>query len=313
MSDALRDAMDYVAQGQRERAQQLEAENAANSNAVSRAWTGGRITGDLNAAQIDLAAARAQEDEQKAAALQQQVDNLRQRASLYAADVGKVEDIKGLRDAFSWFGTQVGQGAASMADPMALSAGATAIGAPLARAGGTAGLIGKAIQGAGHLGAFALNQRQMAGEHYGKLAQDPAALAQLGALGAYDQSNLVGAAGGALETILPAMAGRALGGAALKKGAAGMLGTGVGRKTLYGMAEEGATEVAQGEISRQAHAYANPERGTNGDWSDRLNEFAGGAAGGALPSAAGAVADHGYARASRAGEVVNEKAGEVVG
>ena len=135
---------------------------------------------------------------------------LERRQALYAPEVGKVEDIRGLGDALSWAGTQVGQGAASMADPAALGAAGTALGK-------LPGAFKLAPLAAG-IGAFALNQRQMAGEHVGRLREDPTAMANLGAKGVYDQANLVGAAGGALDTLFPFAVGRAFGGAALRQG-----------------------------------------------------------------------------------------------
>ena len=281
-----------------------EQASAQGMGALRRGWNAGRVGGDLNAALIDEAGALAAGDAQKAALLGQQREHLVQRQALYAPDVAKVEGINGVGDALSWAGTQMGQGAASMADPAALSAAGAALGrlpGPFKLAPVVAGI-----------GSFALNQRQMAGEHVGRLREDPTAMANLGAQGAYDQANMVGLAGGALDTVLPFMAGRALGGAALRQGASGMMGKSFGGKMATGMLGEGATEVGQGEIGRYMHGQANAARDTSGDWSDRLNEFAGGAVGGAPFSAAGAAADMSYGGAAQAGEVVKEKAGAVI-
>lgn len=308
MSNALRTALDYVAQAQNRRAADIEAVDAAGMWAPRRAYEAGRIGTDINANLIDEAALRANGRAQEADVLAQRTQALQQRQALYAPDIARVEEIGTkhglLRDGLSWFGSQVGQGVASMQDPVALAAAGTALGR-------VPGPIGKIAPVAGAAGAFMLNQRQMAGEHYGELRGDPTAMAKLGAQGAYQQANLVGAAGGALDTLLPGLAGRALGGAALRQGARMIPGS-VGAKTLGGMALEGATEVGQGEISRAAQGWANPDRDTSGDFSDRLNEFAGGAAGGAPFSAAGAMADAGYSRVGRGAELVKEKTGQVV-
>lgn len=308
MSNALRTALDYVAQAQDRRAADIEAVDAAGMWAPRRAYEAGRIGTDINANLIDEAALRAGGRAQEADALARRTQALQQRQALYAPDIARVEEIGTkhglLRDGLSWFGSQVGQGVASMQDPVALAAAGTALGR-------VPGPIGKIAPVAGAAGAFMLNQRQMAGEHYGELRDDPTAMAKLGAQGAYQQANLVGAAGGALDTLLPGLAGRALGGAALRQGARMIPGS-VGAKTLGGMALEGATEVGQGEISRAAQGWANPGRDTSGDFSDRLNEFAGGAAGGAPFSAAGAMADAGYSRVGRGAELVKEKTGQVV-
>ncbi len=315
MSNALRTALDYVSQDQTQRAVDLEAVDAADMWAPRRAYEAGRIGADINANNADIASLRNAGHMEEAAALAKQNAALQRRQALYAPDVARVEDIgnnKGyLRDGLSWFGSQVGGAAASMQDPIALSAAAQAVGAPLARMGGTAGLIGKGIQYAGPLGAYGLNQRQMTGEHYGRLLEDPAAMQRLGHQGAYQQSNLVGAVSGVAETLLPGMVGRALGGAALAKGGAGMLGRSTGAKALGGTLMEGGNELTQGEISRLGLGYANPNRDTSRDASDRWNEALGGMAGGAPISAAGAYADTAYGRANRVGEVVREKAGEV--
>lgn len=308
MSNALRTALDYVAQAQDRRAADIEAVDAAGMWAPRRAYEAGRIGTDINANLIDEAALRANGRAQEADVLAQRTQALQQRQALYAPNIARVEEIGAkhglLRDGLSWFGSQVGQGVASMQDPVALAAAGTALGR-------VPGPIGKIAPVAGAAGAFMLNQRQMAGEHYGNLRDDPTAMAKLGAQGAYQQANLVGAAGGALDTLLPGLAGRALGGAALRQGAKVIPGS-MGAKTLGGMALEGATEVGQGEISRAAQGWANPGRDTSGDFSDRLNEFAGGAAGGAPFSAAGAMADAGYNRVGRGAELVKEKTGQVV-
>lgn len=308
MSNALRTALDYVAQDQQQRAHDIEAVDAKQMGSLRRGYEAGRIGTDVNANLIDEAGMRSSGRDAEADALAQRTQALQRRQAMYAPDVGRVEDIGGLRDALSWAGTQVGQGAASMQDPVALSAAGTALG----RVPGLKGIAPLA----GMAGAFMLNQRQMAGEHYGNIQQDPAAMGALGAQGAYQQANAVGVAGGALDTVLPGLAGRALGGAALRKGvtgtAGGMPGVGFGAKTAGGMLVEGTTEVGQGEIGRAALAYANPYRDTSEDDSNRINEFAGGAVGGAPFSAAGAAADAGYSRVGRAGELVKEKSGEVV-
>ena len=215
-----------------------EQADAQGMGAIRRSWNAGRVGGDLNAARIDEAAALAASDAQKAALLGQQREHLEQRQAMYAPEVGKVEDIRGLGDALSWAGTQVGQGAASMVEPAALGAAGTALGK-------LPGAFKLAPLAAG-VGALALNQRQMAGEHVGRLREDPTVMANLGAKGVYDQANLVGAAGGVLETLFPFAVGRAFGGAALRQGAGGMMGRSFGAKTLGGLALGGGTEVAQG-------------------------------------------------------------------
>lgn len=284
----------------------LIAEQAAaeNMGSLRRGYEAGRIGTDINANLIDEASLRSAGRTAEADALAVQTRAAQARQAMYAPRVGRVEDISGVGDALSWAGTQIGQGVASMQDPVALTAAGTALG----RLPG----LGRLAPIAGAIGAFGLNQRQMAGEHYGNLREDPTAMANLGAQGAYRQANTVGVLGGALDTVLPGMAGRALGGAALTRGAAGMLGRNTGTKALGGTVLEGATEVGQGELGRTAIGMVNPDRDTSGDASARRNEFAGGAVGGAPFSVAGAMADSAYGRAGRAGELVKEKTGEIV-
>ncbi len=284
----------------------LIAEQAAaeNMGSLRRGYEAGRIGTDINANLIDEASLRSAGRTAETDALAVQTRAAQARQAMYAPRVGRVEDISGVGDALSWAGTQIGQGVASMQDPVALTAAGTALG----RLPG----LRRLAPIAGAIGAFGLNQRQMAGEHYGNLREDPTAMTNLGAQGAYRQANTVGVLGGALDTVLPGMAGRALGGAALTRGAAGMLGRNTGTKALGGTVLEGATEVGQGELGRTAIGMVNPDRDTSGDASARLNEFAGGAVGGAPFSVAGAMADSAYGRTARAGELVKEKAGEVV-
>lgn len=312
MSGELRNALNYVAQDERQRAVEREQQQADDMWAPRRSYNATRIGTDVNAANADETRLRAQGRIAEADDKARQSQALQQRQAMYAPEVDKVENIRGLGDAASWFGTQIGMGAGSMQDPMAAQLAGSAAGTVAGFIPGLRG-VAKFLPMLGSVGAFGLNQRQMTGEMYGRLKDDPAAMANLTPQQAYDQSNLYGAGAGALETLLPGAVGHGLGGAALKKGMARTLGRGAPAATaLGGIVMEGGTELGQEKLQQYMHSGVNPNRDTSQDDSDLLNAFAGGAAGGVGPSVAGSAANAMYAGAGRTGEVVAEKAGEVV-
>lgn len=292
-----------------------EQASADGMGSLRRGYNAGRIGTDVNAALDDEASYRAQGREQEAAAAAQRAADLQRRQAMYAPDVGRVEDIKGLGDALSWAGTQMGQGAASMQDPALIAAGGQAVGTVSRFIPGLRGVSNLAPL-AGAIGAFGYNQRQNAGEMYGRLKDDPAAMANMTAQEARNTTNLYGLGAGALDTVVPALAGRALGGRALlRDNAAGkaVLGNaGPMGRTGLGMLAEGTTELGQQGLQQFTHSSVNPDRDTAGDFSENLNAFAGGAVGGAPFSAAGAYADTGYERVGTGAERVREVAGQVV-
>ena len=315
MSNALRTALDYAAQDQQQEAQLREQAAAQDLWAPTRAYEAGRTNNDVNANLADEASLRNAGRMQEADALAQQTALLRQRQAPYAPEIEKVEDIGSkrgyLRDGASWFGTQLGGMVASAQDPLALTAAGTAVG----RAVGAVprlGAVGKAIQYGAQAGAFGLNQRQMTGEMYGRLQDDPQAFANMTPQEVYRTSNLYGLGAGAAESLLPGVAGHALGGGALKAGAKAITGRSAGATLLGDAALEGATELGQQWGQQQVHSAYNPARDTSGDASELLNAAAGGAAGSAGLGAPHAIANAAYGRAARTGELVKEKAGEMV-
>ena len=315
MSNALRTALDYVAQAQDRRAADIEAVDAAGMWAPRRAYEAGRIGTDINANNADIASMRNAGRMQEADALAQQNLALQQRQAMYAPEIARVEDVGSkqgyLRDGLSWFGTQLGQMAASAQDPMALAAAGTAVG-KVVGAVPRLSAVGKAIQYGAQAGAFGLNQRQMTGEMYGRLADDPQALANMTPQEAYRTSNLYGLAAGAAESLLPGVVGHSLGGGALRAGAKAAAGRGAGMTLLGDAALEAGTELSQQWGQQQVHSAYNPTRDTSRDASELRNAAASGAAGGFGMGAPHAIADSAYGRAGRAGELVKEKTGEVV-
>ena len=307
MSDLLRNSLQYADADQQALAQQRELEEAQNAWAPIKGFRATRIGMDVNANNMDLAAARAGGRTDQAAQLAAENAQLQQRQGMHAPGIERVEDIGTkngyLRDGLEWFGTNVGSGAASMAEPMAMAAG----GALLSRVPG----LRTAAPVAAGLGAFAFNQRQVGGSHYGRIAEDEQAMANLGDQGAYQQANVVGALGGAAATAAPWIAGRALGGAALGRAGSAMPGGNFLGKTAFTAGVEGLSEIVEGEVGRVAHTMANPYRNKSGDNSERLNEGLGGMAGGTLPGAAGAAVDTMAVGANRTGEAVKDAAGSV--
>lgn len=283
--------------------------------APTRGYVAGRIGTDINAALADEASLRAAGDLQGADVAARRALELQQRQALYAPRVGRVEDIGGVGDFMSWAGTQVGQGVASMQDPVAIATLGQGVGTALRAIPALRG-VSRLAPVAGAAGAFAYNQRQGTGEMYGRLKDDPEALAGMSAQDANRMANTYGLAAGALDTLVPVAAGRALGGRALLRdtqaGRALLGNAGMGTRTVAGMVGEGTTEMGQQMLQQGAHSLANPLRDTSGDFSENLNAFAGGAVGGAPFAAAGAAADSVYGRVGDGAQRVTERAGEAV-
>jgi hypothetical protein len=293
----------------------MENYRAQNMGELRRGFTSGRIGVDANAALADLASARADENTSRAAELEGQIGGLRNRQEMYAPRVGRVEDIRGVGDAADWAKAMVGQGTASMMDPIAAATAASAVGTglrfiptPITQA------IGTGLQTAGAFAApYAINQRQLKGEFYGQAMEDPEIMRNYTAQELNTRANYQGAGAAALDSVVPAVIGRGFGAAGLRSG---LSGVGPAARTVGGMAMEGATELGQGEVSRFGLRDLNPNRVEENLGLDRLNEFAGGAVGAGPFTAAGAYADAGFRRvgatAEQTGKLVKEQAGSVV-
>jgi hypothetical protein len=289
---------------------QEEAFTASGMNPIRRAYNASRIGTDINSLAAQEATQRAMGDTAAADANRAQITALQQRQSAYAPDVGRVENIKGVGDAFSWLGTQIGQGAGSMQDPVALATGLTAAGNlagaiphPIARG------VGTALKLAAPVGAFGINQRQMTGDFYNRVQGDPEVTAKYSPQELALTANAYGAGAGAIDTVLPTVVGRQLGGSFLRKG---LSNTGMGTKMGVGLLGEGTTELAQDGGALALHSYMNPNRDTSGDAMDLVNSFAGGMAGASPFVTAGAAAEHVSRRVGHTAGVVSEKTGEVV-
>jgi len=283
---------------------------ATGMTSLRRGFESGRLGVDANTAYSDEASLRAAGRNAEADLLRQAALGSQRRAGIFAPEVGRVEDIDGASSGLSWAAGQLGQGAASMLDPMAAAAGVTALGTglsfvpnPVAKG---AGMLLRNVAAPG--AAYGINVDQLKGEHYGNISADPEVMATRTPQELNQQATMYGLGAGALDTLLPAAAGRALGGAAVLAKPR----MSPASKLLGGMTVEGTTELAQGEGSRYLHTQLNPLRDTSGDASARLNEFAGGAVGGAGPSLLMAGADAGFGAMRRGGEVARETVGSTV-
>lgn len=286
---------------------QIQEEATANGmGALRRGWNAGQLGSEANYLAAQELGLRNEGRHAEADGLRAKIAELQQRQQLYAPQVGRVEDIGGVGDAASWAATQMGQGAASMADPMALAAGVGA-------AGRVAGMVknpvtqmfSKAAPYLAGVGAYGVNQRQLTGEMGNSMAADPEVMARTTPQQRWETANEFGAGAALIDTIVPGhLAGKVAGKGALRAfGKTGVLGE-------LGM--EGATEAVQEHTSQQVLGGLNPNRDASGDASDLLNAFAGGAVGAGGPVAVGAGAERLHGMAHKTVDAVGEKAGDMV-
>lgn len=292
----------------------LPAENVEGMGDFRQGLRNALIGAEANTALAEEASARAAGDAATADARAQRVNLLRAQQGMTPLRVGRVEDITGVGDAIDWAAGQLGNAAGSMAAPVAGATATAGLGSLLSLAP-NAGVraLGRGLRTFGTPAVpFAINAEQMKGEFYGNAKDDPTIMANTSAGDLNNTANLVGAAGGALDAILPTAVARSVAGAGLRQG---LRGGGAGR-IVGNSLMEGGTELAQGELGRQVRGVLNPEQDTSGFASDRLNEFASGAVGGAPFAAAGEMADAGWRRvgdtASRAADAAGQVAGQVV-
>lgn len=270
---------------------------AAGQNQLQRGFMAGRLGGDANYLAAQEASLRAANQDAEAQALRDQIGSLQRRASIYAPAEQDVTQLGWSPGRIAdWTAAQVGQGAASMLDPMA-AAGAVGVAARFVP--GPMGALARTAQLAA---PFLINQRQQAGETYNAMVEDPALMARTTPQERMLTANVTGAAQGALDTALPAMAGARLAG----KGLTGVI-KGLRPAPAVGleMLGEGATEAAQQRMQQAALGHLNPDRDTSGDANDLINAFAGGAAGSGPISAGSHVA-------YRANQALDSAAGKVM-
>lgn len=301
----------------------MESFRAQQMGDPRRAFNAGRIGTDVNDALVGLAEARAANDAAKAAELEARVSALRERQSLYAPRVGKIEDVKGVGDFIDYAQSAVGQAAASMMDPLAVSFAAQAAGrAASAIPTAPTQLAGKALTALGYVAPYLINRNQMIGEQYGRLSEDESLRARMSDQELLDQAETYGSLAAIPDSALPGLVGRQLSGAGFAAGremakqaaagAAQKAAMGAGTKALMGMGVEGGTEWLQTKGAQVQHGMLNPQRDTSDDASEQLNAFVQGALGAGPFSTAGAMADAGYQRLGRGAEMTGAKAGEVI-
>ena len=280
---------------------------AQGMGSLRRGWEAGRIGTETNALSAEELNLRAAGEIDRASLLREQIGGLQQRQATFAPRVGRVEDINGVGDGLSWAAGQVGQGAASMVDPIAASAAISTAGRFLP------GVAGKAAQVAGLAVPYMMNQRQLTGEFGNTAYQDPELIARTSPTALRDTANLYGAGASVLDTALPGMIGRQISGAS-RAGSAAARGATMGAlpKAGLGMVGEGATETLQSMGSQATQGYLNPDRDTSGDFMENVNSFAGGMAGAGPFTLAGSLAEAGHNRMGAGVDRVKDAAGTVI-
>lgn len=287
-----------------------DANIAAGMGSLRRGFNAGRLGTELNPKRTELLDAEIAGDEAEAAPLRGEIARLERRQALYAPKVGRLEDVGGVGDALDYAAGQVGQGAASMIDPVAVSAGLNAAGtgvsmipSPLAK------VAGAGLRGAGMVVPALMSKQQLTGEFIGDAQGDEALMARTSPQALRDMAGNYGTLAAVPDSFLPGLVGRQLGGAGLRKGISAV---GAAPKALGGTLMEGVTEAGQQAGSQFAQGLLNPERDTSGDFMENVNAFAGGALGGGPFAAAGAAADAGFRRTGVVADALGTKAGETL-
>lgn len=299
------------------RAEQLQEQSIANGmGSVARGWNTGRIGTELNPLRTQELEAQIANDEPRRSALREQIDALEAKQAMYAPKTNSLEDVdtQGYGSIPGYIGAQVGQGAASMLDPMAVSAGLSTVGraasylpGPLAKG------VGLAAQGAAIGIPYLMSKNQLQGEFIGNAQQDKDLMAKTSPQALRGMAGNYGALAAIPDSALPGLVGRQVSGLSRAEGAvARKAAMGPGLKTLGGMGLEGGTEALQSEGSHQALGILNPNRDTSGDMMGNLNNFAGGALGSSPVSAAGAYSEAGHNRVGAGADAVKGAAGDVV-
>jgi hypothetical protein len=308
---SLRDTFTFAAPGISQ--QGLEELQVQNMGTLRKTFEGGRIGHDANAAASELAGLRAAGRNEEADALQAQLEQLQQRQGLYAPEVGGVENIKGVGDLGTWALESVGQGAASMVDPIAATAAMNAGGRLLGMSKHPAAqLVSKALTWGAPAVAYGMNHDQLKGEFVQNAMRDPELMARTSWQDLNQTANVQAAGGAVLDTALPAVLGRQLVGKAGMSALGKLAPTSFGGRTLAAMGLEGATEVGQNVGSQIGLGYLNPNRDTSGDFMENVNAGLGGMVGSGPFSAAGAAAEGGYQRMGGVADALGKKAGDTV-
>ena len=312
---SLRDTFSFADPGVSQ--QGLEELQVQNMGTLRKGYEGGDIGTDANAAAAQLSALRANGQHAEADALQTELAALQQRRGLYAPEIGGVENIGKhgsiAGDAATWALENIGQGVASMQDPVlattAMNAGGKLLGMsknPIAQ------LASKALSWGAPAAAYGMNHEQLKGEFVQSAMRDPELMARTSWQDLNQTANVQALGGAALDTVLPAVLGRQLVGKAGMSALGKMAPTSFGGRTLAAMGFEGATEVGQTMGSQYALGHLNPNRITSDDFMENVNAGLGGMVGAGPLAAVGAAAEGGHQRLGGVADALGKKAGDTV-
>ena len=308
---SLRDTFSFADPGVSQ--QGLEELQVQNMGTLRKNYAGGDIGTDANATAAQLSALRANGQHAEADALQTELGALQQRRGLYAPEIGGVENIHGVGDAATWALENIGQGAASMQDPI-LATTAMNAGGRLLEMVPHKGvqMAGKALGWGAPAVAYGMNHEQLKGEFVQNAMRDPELMARTSWQDLNQTANVQALGGAALDTVLPAVLGRQVAGKAGMAALSKMAPTSFGGRTLAAMGLEGATEVGQNMGSQYALGHLNPNRKTSGDFMENVNAGLGGMVGAGPLAAVGAAAEGGHERLGGVADALGKKAGDTV-
>jgi hypothetical protein len=291
-----------------------DAAQAGGMGSLRRGLETGLIGNELNP--LHTAALQAQIDgnTEAEAEARARIKALQLRQQAYAPEVGRVEDVHGLGDFGSFAAGQIGQGLASMTEPVAAGAALGTVGRV---AGMIPGPIGQGVSAAAKLGGFAvpymMSKNQLRGEQIGNQERDPALMARTTPQQRMDSADTYSTLAAFPDSAAPALIGRQFSGLSRAVGAAERkLAMGPAQKALATMTGEGLTEMGQSMGSQFALGQLNPERDTSGDAMENVNNFAGGMLGSSPLAGAGAYAEAGHNRVGAGVDRVKQAAGSVV-
>lgn len=278
-------------------------------SSLRRGWEAGRLSTDINALAADEMSLRANGDIQGAENLRLQRQGLEAARAGVAPQVQSLAQVNSLGSGLDWAAGQVGQGAASMADPLMAAGSVQGLGR---LAGMTKTPLGRAVelatQFAAPATAYGINQRQLTGEFGADVMNDPTLADKISAQDLNRQANTYGLGAAALDTLLPAAAARRVVGTGTLRALDRMP---LGARAGLDLVGEGTTEALQAKGSQLMKSGINPNRDTTGDTQELVDSFAGGFVGAGPVSLASNMAQAGHDRLGKTGDAIGKKAGDV--
>jgi uncharacterized protein (DUF736 family) len=282
---------------------------------LRRGWESGRIGNEMNPLHTEALQAEIDGRIDQKAALDARIAKMQLRQQMYTPDTNSIEDVQkqGIGSVPGYIAAQMGQGMASMADPLAVSAGLGAAGRIASNFGPTGKVIGLAAQGAGLAIPYMMSRNQLRGEQVGNQNRDEVLMNSTTPQQRMDSATEYANFAAVPDSAFPGIVGRQLSGLSRAGGAVGRKSVmGAGVKTIGGMGMEGGTEALQSEMSHRYLGDLNPNRDTSGDTMDNWNNFAAGAIGSGPVAAAGAYAEAGHNRLGAGVDRVKDAAGNVI-